>query len=126
MGGKCCPKTTPMESTRFSDYTHRWIACVVLGRARITPRFQTDQVQNTSLEGGVKLLLACAVEVSDVVQCHCLQLHWVVLPVARLDGLDGQAHLFLPTAFRSRSIPNKKNSVPNKKIVKKIKFFNDS
>ena len=58
--------------------------------------FQTDQVQNTSLEGGVKLLLACAVEVSDVVKSHCLQLHWVVLPVARLDGLDGQAHLSCP------------------------------
>ena len=75
----------------------------MLGRARITPRFQTDQVQNTSLEGGVKLLLACAVEVSDVVKRHCLQLHWVVLPVARLDGLDGQAHLFLvplPTASK--------------------------
>jgi len=38
-GGKCCPKTTPMESTRFKDYTHRRIACVVLARARLTPRF---------------------------------------------------------------------------------------
>ena len=31
-GWKCCPKTTPMESTRFKDYTHRRIACVVPAR----------------------------------------------------------------------------------------------
>jgi len=47
---------------------------------------------HTSLEGRVKLLLALAVKVANVVQRHGLALHGVVLAVPRLDRFDLYTH----------------------------------
>ena len=47
---------------------------------------------HTSLEGRVKLLLALAVQVANVVQRHGLALHGVVLAVPRLDRFDLYTH----------------------------------